>query len=73
MSVQKIGPELIRPFPPKGTPSVAVTPAARALSLVLALPAARLAAVQSRVAAGFYDGAEVAEEVARRLLASGDL
>ncbi len=37
------------------------------------LTPARLAEIEARIANGFYDQPDVAEEVARRLLLSGDL
>lgn len=47
--------------------------AERARSIEESLSPERLEQIESRIASGYYDDASVAHEVARRMLASGDL
>lgn len=47
--------------------------AERSLSVDDGMTPARLEQIQTRIADGFYDSPEVADEVARRLIESGDL
>lgn len=61
-----------RPSRSAGRESPARRPPA-ADAAVDSLDEARIAEFRARIAAGVYDSREVAEEVARRLLESGDL
>lgn len=92
MSIHKIGSDLIRPFPSKGTgPAERKTdgesngsPARRShtdqvgfspegLAMAELAQSDRLETIQARIANGFYDDPQVADEVAHRLMQSGDL
>lgn len=56
-----------------GFSSEALALAERAVKVEEGLSAERLAEIESRIADGFYDSPEVVNEVARRLVDSGDL
>ena len=92
MSIHKIGSDLVRPLPSKGTSPAErkaegessgkpvprgrtdqVGFSAEGLALAELAQNDRLATIEARVENGFYDDPQIADEVARRLIASGDL